>query len=145
MALWAWNRQRKLLKPHSGQLLSWDLHQAPSDQVQSITARLTCLELNLITKPYTEYIIIYKPCVGFKCFTTVTVKHAVFWDVAPCGFITNQRFRGTCSPCLTFFLDRVISSTLKMVATRSSETSVYNKPTWCHIPEDAFFIHKPHL
>jgi hypothetical protein len=23
-----------------------------------------------------------------------------------------------------------------MEATRSSEMSVYNKPTWCHIPED---------
>jgi hypothetical protein len=34
------------------------------------------------------------------------------------------------------FLSRVISSTLKMEVTRSSETSVYNKPTWRHIPED---------
>jgi hypothetical protein len=33
-----------------------------------------------------------------------------------------------------------ISSTLKMDATRSSETSVYNKPTRRHIPETAFFI-----
>jgi hypothetical protein len=28
------------------------------------------------------------------------------------------------------------SSTLKMETRRSSETSVYNKPTWRHIPED---------
>jgi hypothetical protein len=34
------------------------------------------------------------------------------------------------------FLARVISSTLKMEATRFSETSVCNKPTWRHIPED---------
>jgi hypothetical protein len=37
---------------------------------------------------------------------------------------------------LTLFLVRVISSTLKMEATLSSETSVYNKPTRRHIPED---------
>jgi hypothetical protein len=37
---------------------------------------------------------------------------------------------------LTFFLSRVISSSLKLEATCSSETSVYIKPTWCHIPED---------
>jgi hypothetical protein len=37
---------------------------------------------------------------------------------------------------LTLFLTCVISSTLKMEATCSSETSVYNKPTWHHIPED---------
>jgi hypothetical protein len=34
------------------------------------------------------------------------------------------------------FFARVISSTLKMEATRSSETSVYNIPTGRHIPED---------
>jgi hypothetical protein len=37
---------------------------------------------------------------------------------------------------LTLFLAHIISSTLKMEATCSSETSVYNKPTRCHIPED---------
>jgi hypothetical protein len=37
---------------------------------------------------------------------------------------------------LTLFLAHVISSTLKMEVTRSSETSVYNKRTWRHIPED---------
>jgi hypothetical protein len=36
----------------------------------------------------------------------------------------------------TLFLARVISSTLKTEVTRSSETPVYNKPTWSHIPED---------
>jgi hypothetical protein len=25
----------------------------------------------------------------------VTMKDAVFWDVAPCGFIINRRFGGT--------------------------------------------------
>jgi hypothetical protein len=50
------------------------------------------------------------------------MKNAVFWDV---------------SSLLTTFLARVISSTLKMEVTRSSETSVYNKPTRRHIAEDA--------
>jgi hypothetical protein len=36
----------------------------------------------------------------------------------------------------TLFLSRVISSILKMEAIRSSETSVYNKPTRRHIPGD---------
>jgi hypothetical protein len=37
---------------------------------------------------------------------------------------------------LTLFLDRAISSTMKMEATRSSKTSAYNKTTWRHIRED---------
>jgi hypothetical protein len=37
---------------------------------------------------------------------------------------------------LRLFLARVISSTLKMEATRSSETSVCNNPTRCHVPGD---------
>jgi hypothetical protein len=26
----------------------------------------------------------------------MTLNNAVFWDVAPCGFIINRRFGGTC-------------------------------------------------
>jgi hypothetical protein len=37
-------------------------------------------------------------------------------------------------------LNGVIFSILKMEVTCSSETSVYNKPTWCHIPEMAFIV-----
>jgi hypothetical protein len=37
---------------------------------------------------------------------------------------------------LTFFLVRVISSSLKVEGARSSETSVYDKLTRCGIPED---------
>jgi hypothetical protein len=72
----------------------------------------------------------------------VTMKNAVFWDVAPFGFIRNRRFGGSCHlrlqvrRYLTLFLARVISSTLKTKAIRSSETSVYNIPTRRHIPED---------
>jgi hypothetical protein len=33
---------------------------------------------------------------GFEVFTAVSMKNAVFWDVAPCGFIIDRRFGGTC-------------------------------------------------
>jgi hypothetical protein len=33
--------------------------------------------------------------VGFEVFTAVTMKNAVFWDVAPCRSCVNQRFEGT--------------------------------------------------
>jgi hypothetical protein len=66
----------------------------------------------------------------------VTKKNAVFCDVTPCEFIINRRCGGTCRLNLhLLFLSRVISFTLKMQATRSSETSVCNEPTWRHIPE----------
>jgi hypothetical protein len=29
---------------------------------------------------------------GFEAFTALTMKNAVFWDVALCGFIIKQRF-----------------------------------------------------
>jgi hypothetical protein len=35
-------------------------------------------------------------CVGFEVFTAVTMKNAVFWDVAPCRSCElNRRFGGT--------------------------------------------------
>jgi hypothetical protein len=33
--------------------------------------------------------------VSFEVFTAVTMKNAVFWDVAPCIFCVNRRFGGT--------------------------------------------------
>jgi hypothetical protein len=33
--------------------------------------------------------------VRFLLFTAVTMKNAVFWDVAPCGSCKNRRFGGT--------------------------------------------------
>jgi hypothetical protein len=62
------------------------------------------------------------------------VKNVVFWDMPPCGFIINRHL--SVVNRLTLFLARVISSTLKMEAKRSSETLVHNKPTLRHIPED---------
>jgi hypothetical protein len=58
------------------------------------------------------------------------MKNAVFCDMASYGFIVNRR--------LTLFLARVISSTLEMEATRSSETSVH-KPTRRQSQKAAFF------
>jgi hypothetical protein len=64
----------------------------------------------------------------FEVFTAVTMKNAVFWDVAPCRSFVNRRFGGTwlqppahAGSSLTDF------STLKMEAIYSSETSVH---TW---------------
>jgi hypothetical protein len=50
----------------------------------------------------------------------VTMKNAVFWDVAPCSSCVNRRFR---------------------------VTSVHTRTTWCHIPEDGilhvhYHVHK---
>jgi hypothetical protein len=52
------------------------------------------------------------------------MKNDVFWDLMPCAI---KR--------LTLILACVISSALKMEATSSSETLVYNKTIWRHIPE----------
>jgi hypothetical protein len=34
--------------------------------------------------------------VEFEVLTVATMKNAVFWDVALCGFIINRRFEGRC-------------------------------------------------
>jgi hypothetical protein len=34
--------------------------------------------------------------VRFEGFTAMTMKNAVFWDVAPCGSCKSRRFGGTC-------------------------------------------------
>jgi hypothetical protein len=65
------------------------------------------------------------------------MKKAVFWDVAPCRLSINQRSGAICS---RWFLARgfffLFSSTLKMEAIRSFETSVCAMSTQRHIPED---------
>jgi hypothetical protein len=68
------------------------------------------------------------------------IKNVVFWDVALCRSWVNRRFERMyrlhlqggffyCSPLAEF-------STLKLEATRSSETSVNPGSTQHHIPED---------
>jgi hypothetical protein len=83
------------------------------------------------------------------------------------GLIRNRRFGGTCRLHLqgkinnasdekvsgllvrymlvasNLFLPRIISSALNMEATRSSETSVYNKFTQRHIPENRILQSPP--
>jgi hypothetical protein len=34
--------------------------------------------------------------VGLEVFVAENLKNAIFWDVAPFGFIINRRFGGTC-------------------------------------------------
>jgi hypothetical protein len=66
--------------------------------------------------------------VGFEVFTAVVMKRIVFWDMTPC------------SPLCSHLLARWfagLSSTLKMEALCSSETSVATQlTTRRHIPED---------
>jgi hypothetical protein len=70
--------------------------------------------------------------------------------VAPCGSVINRRFGATCRLHKPF-LARVISSTLRLEATRYSETSAYNRSTRRHIPEGGILrtrvtsIHLPSL
>jgi hypothetical protein len=88
--------------------------------------------------------------------TASEMKNAVFWDEAPCGFIINRRFGGTCrlhpqgrrnnvseeksfSNCPTLVFALVISSTLKMEATHFSETSVIISPQAATSQKTAFF------
>jgi hypothetical protein len=60
--------------------------------------------------------------VRFEVFKAVTMKNAVFWDVAPCRYCVNRRFGGTYRLHLQGIKIQE-SITLKMEAIRSSETS----------------------
>jgi hypothetical protein len=72
------------------------------------------------------------------------MKNAVFWDVAPCRSCVNRRFgrtyrlhiQGSLQPSAHTGSSLADFSTLKVEATRSSETSVHTRSTRCHIPED---------
>jgi hypothetical protein len=83
--------------------------------------------------------------VRFEVFIAVTMKNAVFWDVAPCRSCVNRRFEGTyhlhlqgpqstATYSLRFLSRRFFY--LKMEVTRSSETSVHTRSTRRHVPED---------
>jgi hypothetical protein len=89
--------------------------------------------------------------IPFKVFTAVVMKSTIFWDITPCSLLSvNRRFGGTYRLHLqgrrnTFFrveeirsrnhllacwfLAGLISSTLKMEAIGSSETSVDTQRT----------------
>jgi hypothetical protein len=66
-----------------------------------------------------------------------TMKSINFWDITPCSLLSvNRRFGGTCHLLVCWFLDELISSTLKMEAICSSETLVdAQRTTWRYIPE----------
>jgi hypothetical protein len=63
----------------------------------------------------------------FEVFNAVTMKNAVFWDVASCRWLQPPAHAGS---SLADF------STLKMEAIRFSETSAHTRSTRRHIPED---------
>jgi hypothetical protein len=77
-------------------------------------------------------------CVRYEVFTAVTMKNAVFWDVAPCRYCVNRRFRGTYRLLLPVHAGSSLAdfSTLKMEALHSSEMMVYTRSTRRHIPEE---------
>jgi hypothetical protein len=66
------------------------------------------------------------------------IKSSVFWDIRPCSPLkVNRRSRGTCHFHLHVKFLLGFSSTLRMEATCSSETSVDSqRTTWRYIPED---------
>jgi hypothetical protein len=71
------------------------------------------------------------------------MKNAVFWDVTSCGFIINRRFGGSCRLHLQVRKNNASEENCYTVTNRptnSSKTSVYNKPTRRHIPEDSILL-----
>jgi hypothetical protein len=64
----------------------------------------------------------------FEVFTAVSMKSAIFWDVALCGYCKNRRF------------SLVYLSPLKIEETGSSETSVLLRSTRATTQKMAFFL-----
>jgi hypothetical protein len=115
-----------------------------------------CLGNSPIIVGYLKFPIIRR-YVELEAFTAVTMKNAIFWDVASCRSFVNQRFGGTYrlhlqgikiheqgtsmsrwqqTGRLAYF------STLKMEGIHSIETSVHTRSTWRHIPEDGILHQK---
>jgi hypothetical protein len=70
--------------------------------------------------------------VGFDVFTAMTMKNAVFLDMAPCSLPPPAH-------CGSLLAD---ISTLKIEVIRSTETSIHTRSTRRHIPEDDIFQEK---
>jgi hypothetical protein len=78
------------------------------------------------------------------------MKHAVFWDATACDSCKNRRFGGTYrlhqqGGKIRELGDKAVSSllilcTLLMEVIRSSETSVLERATRRHIPEDGIIL-----
>jgi hypothetical protein len=74
--------------------------------------------------------------VGCEVLTTVVVKSCIFWDIMLC-IPLNETSPKAGSPAFRLVSCVAYSSTLKMEATCSSETSVdFQQTTQCYIPED---------
>jgi hypothetical protein len=92
--------------------------------------------------------------VRFEVYTAVTMKNAVFWDVAPCRSCVTRCFGGTyrlhlqgrkihergtnvssLQPSAHAGSTLADFSTIKVEAIRSSETSVHTRSTRRHFPE----------
>jgi hypothetical protein len=104
-----------------------------------------------------------KILVEFWVFTAVVMKSIIFWDMTPCSPLSvNRRFGGTyrlrlqgrrnmfskkpASKLATCFLAELTSSTMKMDAICSSETSVdTQRTTRSHIPENDAPLRDPCL
>jgi hypothetical protein len=105
---------------------------------------------------------VMKYYVRFEVFTAVTMKNAVFWDVAPCRFCVNRRFRGKYrlhlqgrkiregKTSVSMWLQTAVLFliTLKAEAIRSSETSVHTilQTAVCNhlltlVPRSRIFLH----
>jgi hypothetical protein len=115
-----------------------------------------CLNMANISSIFLRHIIISAAVslvnclylVRFEAFTAVTMKNAVFLDVALCTSCVNRRFRGTyrlhhqarLQPPAHAGSSLADFSSLKMEAIRSSETSVYTRSTRRHIPENGILL-----
>jgi hypothetical protein len=86
----------------------------------------------------------FKTIVRFEVLREVTMKNALYWDVASCRSCVNRRFRGTyrlsLQPPAHSGCSLADFSTLQMEAIRSSETSVHTRFTRRHIPEDGILL-----
>jgi hypothetical protein len=74
------------------------------------------------------------------------LESTIFWDITPCSpLIVNRRFGGTHRLLLArSFLAELTSSTLKMDAISSSETSDdTQRTTRRYIPEDGYSSQPP--
>jgi hypothetical protein len=78
---------------------------------------------------------INKTIVRFEIFTEVTMKNAVFWDVAPCRYCINRRFGRTYRLHLPGRRKKK-NPPSEEPAICSSETLVYTISTRRHITED---------
>jgi hypothetical protein len=60
--------------------------------VRKLTHNINTVSLSQNCRTEWRKCIEHKMCVRFEVFTAVTMKSAVFWDVAPCRSCVNRRF-----------------------------------------------------